>query len=370
MKKKTRFTKTLALALTLGLLCSGLAGCGQERNSGSTAESLATESTQTESTVADVTAESTTASAEETSQNTDGTVVRVASLKGPTSLGLLFLMDKANKGETANTYEFRMATGADEILPLMVKGDLDIALIPANVASILYHKTQGGVEVIDINTLGVLYMVSGEDGLADFTDLKGKTIYLTGKGTTPDYVLQYLLNANGMSVDDVTLEYKSEATEVASVLAEDPTAIGLLPQPFVTAACMQNDALKVIFDLNEEWNKVQGASGSSMVTGVTVVRKEFLEENEEAVIAFMEEHKASAEAINADPATGAALAVEAQIVAKEPIAQKAIPDCNITYMDKADMKQALSGYLDVLFHQDSQSIGGGLPESDLYYDAE
>lgn len=370
MKKKTRFTKTLALALTLGLLCSGLAGCGQARISGSTTESLATESTQTESTVADVTAESTAASAEETSQNTDGTVVRVASLKGPTSLGLLFLMDKANKGETANTYEFRMATGADEILPLMVKGDLDIALIPANVASILYHKTQGGVEVIDINTLGVLYMVSGEDGLADFTDLKGKTIYLTGKGTTPDYVLQYLLNANGMSVDDVTLEYKSEATEVASVLAEDPTAIGLLPQPFVTAACMQNDALKVIFDLNEEWNKVQGASGSSMVTGVTVVRKEFLEENEEAVKAFMEEHKASAEAINADPTTGAALAVEVQIVAKEPIAQKAIPDCNITYMDKAEMKQALSGYLDVLFHQDSQSIGGGLPESDFYYDAE
>ena len=370
MKKKTRFTKTLALALTLGLLCSGLAGCGQARNSESATESLVTESTQTESTVADVTAESTTASAEETSQNTDGTVVRVASLKGPTSLGLLFLMDKANKGETANTYEFRMATGADEILPLVVKGDLDIALVPANVASILYHKTQGGVEVIDINTLGVLYMVSGEDGLADLTDLKGKTIYLTGKGTTPDYVLQYLLNANGMSVDDVTLEYKSEATEVASVLAEDPAAIGLLPQPFVTAACMQNDALKVIFDLNEEWNKVQGASGSSMVTGVTVVRKEFLEENEEAVKAFMEEHKASAEAINADPATGAALAVEAQIVAKEPIAQKAIPDCNITYMDKADMKQALSGYLDVLFHQDSQSIGGGLPESDFYYDAE
>lgn len=370
MKKKTRFTKTLVLALTLGLLCSGLAGCGQARNSGSAAESLVTESTQTESTVADVTAESTIASAEETSQNTDGTVVRVASLKGPTSLGLLFLMDKAEKGETSNAYEFQMATGADEILPLMVKGDLDIALIPANVASILYHKTQGGVEVIDINTLGVLYMVSGEDGLTDFTDLKGKTIYLTGKGTTPDYVLQYLLTANGMSVDDVTLEYKSEATEVASVLAEDPTAIGLLPQPFVTAACMQNDVLKVIFDLNEEWNKIQGVSGSSMVTGVTVVRKEFLAEHEDAVKSFMEEHKASAEAINADPATGAALAVEAQIVAKEPIAQQAIPGCNITYMDKADMKQALSGYLDVLFHQDSQSIGGGLPESDFYYDAE
>ena len=369
MKKKTKIAKTLALALILGLLCSGLTGCGQAQNDASVSEGLATESTQTATTVESTATESTETAATESTDNTetaDGMPVRVASLKGPTSLGLLFLMDKADKGETTNTYEFQMAVGADEILPQMVKGDLDIALVPANVASVLYHKTQGGVEVIDINTLGVLYMVSGEDSLINFTDLKGKTIYLTGKGTTPDYVLQYLLTANGMSVDDVTLEYKSEATEVASVLAEDPTAIGLLPQPFVTAACMQNDALKVIFDLNEEWNKVQGENGSSMVTGVTVVRKEFLEENEAAVKSFME----SAEDINADPATGAVLAVEAQIVAKEPVAQKAIPNCNITYIDKAEMKQALSGYLDVLFHQDSLSIGGGLPESDFYYDAE
>ena len=183
MKKKTGITKTLALVLTLGLLCSGLTGCGQTQNSRSAAESLMTESTQpAESTEAVM--ESTEATAENT--DVDDTVVRVASLKGPTSLGLLFLMDKAEKGETSNAYEFQMATGADEILPLMVKGDLDIALIPANVASILYHKTQGGVEVIDINTLGVLYMVSGENDLTDFTDLKGKTIYLTGKGTTPD----------------------------------------------------------------------------------------------------------------------------------------------------------------------------------------
>ena len=374
MKKKTKITKMLALALTMGLLCSSLAGCGQAQNAETVSEGLATESVQAaavestaESTEATETAQVPTA---ETAEATEGTPVRVASLKGPTSLGLLFLMDKADKGETSNTYEFQMATGADEILPLMVKGDLDIALVPANVASVLYHKTQGGVEVIDINTLGVLYMVSGEDSLTNFADLKGRTIYLTGKGTTPDYVLQYLLAANGMSVDDVTLEYKSEATEVASVLAEDPTAIGLLPQPFVTAACMQNDALKVIFDLNEEWNKVQGENGSSMVTGVTVVRKEFLEENEAAVKSFLEDHKASAEAINADPAAGAALVVEAQIVAKEPVAQKAIPNCNITYIDKEEMKQALSGYLDVLFHQDSLSIGGGLPESDFYYGAE
>ena len=368
MKKKTKITKTLALALTLGLLCSGLAGCGQAQSVETVSEDLAAESVQPTETVesTETVAEGTEATAENT-ETADGTLVRVASLKGPTSLGLLFLMNKADKGETANTYEFQMATGADEILPLMVKGDLDIALVPANVASVLYHKTQGGVEVIDINTLGVLYMVSGEDGLTNFTDLKGKTIYLTGKGTTPDYVLQYLLTANGMSADDVILEYKSEATEVASVLAEDPTAIGLLPQPFVTAACMQNDALKVIFDLNEEWNKVQGEDGSSMVTGVTVVRKEFLEENEEAVKSFMEDHKASAEDINADPATGAALAVEAQIVAKEPIAQKAIPNCNITYIDGEEMKEKLSGYLDSLYQQNPAAVGGALPTDEFYY---
>ena len=152
MKKKTKITKTLALALTLGLLCSGLAGCGQAQSVETVSEDLATESVQPTETVesTETVAEGTEATAENT-ETADGTLVRVASLKGPTSLGLLFLMNKADKGETANTYEFQMATGADEILPLMVKGDLDIALVPANVASVLYHKTQGGVKVIDIN---------------------------------------------------------------------------------------------------------------------------------------------------------------------------------------------------------------------------
>lgn len=376
MKKKTKITKILATVLTLGLLCGSLAGCGKAQEQANVSESLTAEAAQTSEASVNASTESVGSEiAKETetvvgAETAGGTTVRIGSLKGPTSMGLLFLMQKAEKGETSNTYEFQMATGADELLPLMVKGELDIALVPANVASVLYHKTQGGVEVIDINTLGVLYMVSGEGSVTSFTDLAGKTIYLTGKGTTPDYVLQYLLAANGMSAEDVTLEYKSEATEVASVLAEDPAAIGLLPQPFVTAACMQNNALKVILDLNAEWNKVQGENGSSMVTGVTVVRKAFLEENESCVKAFMEDHKASAEAVNADPETGAALAVDAQIVAKAPIAQKAIPNCNITYINGTEMKQALSGYLEVLFGQDPQSVGGGLPEDDFYYAAE
>ena len=228
----------------------------------------------------------------------------------------------------------------------MIKGELDIALLPSNVASILYQKTNGGVTVIDINTLGVLYMVSGDSAVTGVEDLAGRTIYLTGKGTTPDYVLHYILSGNGMDADsDCTLEYKSEATEVAALLAENPDAIGLLPQPFVTAACAQNDALSVILDMNAEWEKLQGEDGSRLVTGVTVVRNEFLQEHENAVAAFMEEHQASAQSMNSDVENGAKLAAASGIIAKEPIALKAIPKCNITYIDGADMKQACRGIL-------------------------
>lgn len=297
----------------------------------------------------------------------DKTTVRIGGLKGPTTLGLLSLQEKTEDGKAKEAYEFSMMTAADELLPLMMKGELDIALLPANVASVLYNKTNGAVRVIDINTLGVLYMVSGDSSIDEIADLKDKTIYLTGKGTTPDYVLHYILTKNGFTQADYTLEYKSEAAEVAAVLAENPDAIGLLPQPFVTAACTQNEALSVVLDMNEQWAAVQGEGGSRLVTGVTVVRKEFLEENEKAVANFLAEHEESTKNINEDVEHGAALAVEAGIIAKEPIAQKAIPNCNITYMDGEEMKQALSGYLNVLFEQDASSVGGTLPADDFYY---
>lgn len=294
--------------------------------------------------------------------------VKVGALKGATTLGLLPLEDKAANGEAGENYEFSMMTAADELLPMMIKGELDIALLPSNVASILYQKTNGGVTVIDINTLGVLYMVSGDSSVTGVENLAGKTIYLTGKGTTPDYVLHYILSGNGMDADsDCTLEYKSEATEVAALLAENPDAIGLLPQPFVTAACAQNDALSVILDMNAEWEKLQGEDGSRLVTGVTVVRNEFLQEHENAVATFMEEHQASAQSMNSDVENGAKLAAASEIIAKEPIALKAIPKCNITYIDGADMKQALSVYLEVLYEQNPESIGGALPGDDFYY---
>ena len=293
--------------------------------------------------------------------------VKVGSLKGPTSMGLVYLMDQAKKNETVNNYEFKMAAAADELLPSMISGDLDIVLVPANVASVLYNKTEGGVSVIDINTLGVLYMVSGDDTVQSMEDLNGRTVYLTGKGTTPDYVLQYLLRENGLTTDSVTLEYKSEATEVAAVLTETPEAIGVLPQPYVTAACAQNENLSVVLDLTQEWAAVQGEGGSSLVTGVTVVRNDFLEEHKEAVDKFLEEHAASADFANEHVEEAAELVAAAGIIEKAPVAAKAMPKCNITYIDGTDMRTALSGYLEVLFEQDASSVGGSLPDDGFYY---
>lgn len=292
---------------------------------------------------------------------------KVGALKGPTTIGLLRLMEKAENNETENTYTFTMAVGADELTPLLIQGELDMALVPANVAAIVYNRTQGGVCVVDINTLGVLYIVSGDEGIGTFEDLKGKTIYLTGRGTTPDYAMQYLLSANGIDLNEVNLEYRSEATEIAAMLAENPEDIAVLPQPFVTVACAQNEQLAIRLSLTEEWERVEGEDGSRLVTGVTVVRREFLEENPEAVALFLTEHAESTEYTETNLDETAALCVKAEIIANENVAKKAIPYCNITCMTGEEMKQALSGYLESLYELNQESVGGSLPGDDFYY---
>ena len=293
--------------------------------------------------------------------------VRVGSLKGPTSMGLVYLMDKAQKGETENHYEFTMTGAADELVGKIASGDLDIALIPANVASVLYTKTQKNVTVLDINTLGVLYVVASDDSITSVADLKGKTVYMTGKGTTPEYVMTYLLKENGLAAGDVDLQFKSEATEVASLLKENPDAIGVLPQPFATAACIQNEALKPVVDLTEAWNALNQDSGSMLVTGVTIVRSDFLRENRAPIQMFLEDHKESAQYAVDHVDETAELVAAAGIVEKAPIAKKALPYCNIVCMTGQEMKDALSGYLNVLYEQDAKSVGGQLPGDEFYY---
>jgi NitT/TauT family transport system substrate-binding protein len=306
-------------------------------------------------------------SAEAPTVKNDDYTLKIGSLKGPTSMGLLELKDKSVKGTSEGSYEFTMVTAADELLGKIINKELDVALVPANMASILYTKTNHEITVLDINTLGVLYGISGDSSIKTTADLKGKTIYLTGKGTTPDYVMQHILKTNGLTTKDVTLEYKSEATEVASLLKEKPEAVGILPQPFATAAMAQNDKLSIVLDLTKEWEANSGTEGGSLVTGVTICRNDVLKEHKEAVDTFLAEHKKSAEFVNSNVSEAAALVVSSGIIEKAPIAEKAIPYCSITYIDGKEMKSLLNGYLNVLFEIEPASVGGTLPDDSFYY---
>ncbi len=292
-------------------------------------------------------------------QSEETAKLRVGAMKGPTSMGVLSMM-----GEES-AYQFHMATAADELLPLMAKGELDIALVPANVAAVLYQKMQGGIEVIDINTLGVLYFVTGNEEIKTIEDFRGQTIYMTGKGTTPEAALRYVLDANGLG-EEVTLEFKSEPTEVAAILAQEPESVALLPQPFVTVALSKNEALDICMDLNEMWRSLS-EKGIDMVTGVTVVRKEVLEAHPEAVNQFLEERKGAVDALTGNPEAVAPLVVDAGILPNVELATKAIPRCNIVCITGRGMQEMLSEYLEVLAAFDLKLLGGALPTEDFYY---
>ena len=293
----------------------------------------------------------------------DDTVVRVGSLKGPTTIGIVNLMDKASNGQSEGRYDFTMSAAPDEITAKIVSGDLDIALVPANLASVLYNKTSGGVTAIDINTLGVLYCVTGDTSITSITDLSGRKVITTGQGATPEYSLRYLLEQNGIT--DCEIEFRSESTEVAAVLAEDPSQIAVLPQPFVTVACAQNEAISPAFSLEVEWQTVTGGLG--MVTGVTIVRNDFLKAHPEAVKTFIKEHGESVVAANSDLDKTASLVVAAEIIGKEPLAKKAIPLCNVVCMTGDSVKANLAPYLEVLYNSDPKSVGGNLPGDEFYY---
>ena len=299
----------------------------------------------------------------------DNTQIRVGALKGPTTIGLVNLMEDCETKVNTSNYVFTMETQATALSALLNQGSLDIALIPANLASVLYNKLNttetSGIAIIDINTLGVLYCVTGDESIKSMTDLKNKTIVTTGQGTTPEFAIRYLINKCGLNETEYSLDFRSEATEVASVLKADPNAIAVLPQPFVTVATTQNTNVKVAFSLHEEWNKY--SSDSSLVTGVTVVRKEFLSTHPDLVKKFLTDHAKSANEANTNVEKTATLVVKQGIIANEAIAKKAIPFCNVTCITGNEMKTLVSGYLKTLYDLNPSSIGGKLIGDDGFY---
>lgn len=296
---------------------------------------------------------------------TETTLPRVVALKGPTAMGLTKMMTD----EAAN-YDFQVVGAVDEISPLLIKGEVDIAAVPANLASVLYNKTEGKVQVLAVNTMGVLYIVENGDTIHSVEDLKGKTIYTSGKGATPEYALNFILTANGIDpATDVTIDFRSEHTECLTALLSNEGSVAMLPQPFLTTAMMKQEGIRMALDLNTEWAALQEGqeNQSALITGVMVVRTEFAQQNPEAVAAFMNSYSASVDFVNANPEEASKLIAAFDIV-PEPVALKALPYCQIVYIDGAEMKEMLSGYLQVLFDQNPQAVGGALPGDAFYYE--
>ena len=353
---KKNFKSILALCLTLALVFA-LAACGQKTDAPDEQDKQQTEQ-QTE--------------------NDTSAHYAIAALKGPTAMGLVKLMrendemtsamlrsDKPYEGEVGNFYTFTLAGSADEVTPALLKGELDMACVPANLAAVLYGKTNGEIEVLAVNTLGVLYIVENGESVQSIEDLAGKTIVAAGKGSTPEYALRYLLAENGIDPDsDVTIDWKSEHSECVAALAAGQATIALLPQPFVTVAQGKIEGLRMALDLNAEWDALD--NGSALITGVIVGRRAVVEENPAAVNEFLKDYAASVDWVNANTAEAAALIGEYGIV-DAAVAEKALPYCNIVCLTGADLLEALPGYLEVLYNANPAAVGGEMPDNSFYF---
>lgn len=282
----------------------------------------------------------------------------VVALKGPTGMGIVKLMQDDYKAK----YSIALATAPDDITGQIASGQVDIAAVPINLAAALYNKTQGKVTMIAVNTLGVLYVLENGSEVNSIADLAGKTLVATGQGSTPEYIINYLLEKNGLT-DKVQVEYKSEHSELATLMAAGQVKLGMLPEPNVTATLAKNKELRVALDLTEEWNKV---SDTELVQGCIIVRNEVLETNAQAVTEFLNDYKVSTEFVNQNKAEAAQLIETYGIMANAALAEQAIDKCNIVFLSGEEMKSAAAAMLNVLFEANPKSVGGALPGEEFY----
>lgn len=290
--------------------------------------------------------------------------IKVAALKGPTAMGMTKMMND-NDESAFKTYEFEILASPDELTPKIVQGAVDIACVPANLGSVLYNKTEGGVKALAVNTLGVLYICENGDTVKSVEDLKGKTIFSSGKAATPEYALNFILKSNGIDPEkDVNIEWKSEHAECLASLLATENSVAMLPQPFVTTAQTKNESVRVALDLNDEWDKL--GADSSLLTGIVVVRKEFADKFPHAVREFLSTYGKSVDFVNNNVDEAAELVGKYDIV-PAAVAKKAIPNCHIVCITGEEMKTKLGGYLQVLFDGAPQSVGGKMPADDFYY---
>ena len=345
--------KLLALTLALLTLTGALAGCGQK-----TAET---------SHVPETAAPETSAPAETTAQPTQeaaGTV-RFAVLNGPTGVGAAKLMADSEAGATSNTYEVEVFTANDQVAAGLTNGEIDIAAVASNVAANLYNKTDGGIQMLAVSGLGVLYILENGESVHTMADLAGRTLYATGQGANPEYVLNYLLTENGVDPADVDIQWVT-ADEITTLMVSGEAELCMLPVPAATAVQLKNADVREALDLSAEWDNLQNGSHLTMTT--IVARTDFIQENPQAVENFLADYQASVDYVNGDPAAAAELVAGYGITANAQIAEAAIPKCALVFITgPSSMRGAIQGYYEVLYQANPDSIGGGIPDDAFYY---
>ena len=356
--------KLTALLLALAL-CLALAACGSSQTGSAASQDDSAGAGASTSSAGNAPDASQPDESGETATDFAGTDINMAVLSGPTGIGAVKLMERSDNGETVNHYNFTVATDNSAVVAGLANGDYDIAAVATNVAANLYNQTSGGVQICALNTYGVLYILENGDTIQSMADLAGKTIYATGQGANPEYVLNYLLTQNGLTPgEDVTVEYM-DSNLLMTEMAAGTYEVCMLPVPAVTSVLMQNSDVRTALDLTEEWDKVTDEGVLTM--GCVVVRTEFAQENPEAVKAFLSEYADSISYVQENVEEASQLCESYGIVAKAAVAAAAIPDCNLCCVTGGDIQSAIEPYYNVLFEANLESIGGALPGEDFYF---
>ena len=290
--------------------------------------------------------------------------MRVYTLAGPTGIGMAGIME-GNEG----AYEFTLCSAANDIVAAIASGSADVASCPTNLAATLYQKTSGAVQLLALNTLGVLHVVTADESIQSVQDLAGRTVYATGQGSVPEYALSYILEQNGLT-GSVTVEYVAEHSELATMLAAGRAQIGVLPEPHVTSALMQNDSLRAALDVTalfEDAARADGKEGMVLSMGCVIVRRAYAQEHPEALAQFMADYAASVEMVNADVSGAAQLVQKHGILPKAAVAERAIPNCHIVFITGEAIRAQIEPLYQLLYDANPASVGGAMPDDAFYY---
>lgn len=348
--------KLLSIIIAVMLVISAFSGCTKKETTPSANETKTETQTQEQK------------DTENQAQESVKSEMKIALLKGPTAMGAVMLMNETENGKVFGNYNFEVLTTPDEVTAKLISGEVDVAAVPVNLASAIYNKDKESVQIAAINTLGTLYILENGNTIQSLSDLSGKTIYSTGQGAVPEYVLQYILTK--MGITDCKVEFMQTHAELAAAVAAGKVEIAMLPEPFASVAISKNSDVHVAIDVAKCWDEYSYQEenvANTLPMGCIVVRKDFVDKHEKEFGKFLDEYDYFIEVVNDDPENAAKYVVSYDILDDEAVAASAIPNCNITFIEGSKMLRLVENFLNTMYEANPKAIGGAVPDENFYY---